>query len=109
MFFFSSTRRHTISLCDWSSDVCSSDLVLVDAPGTYKVTMWHEGFRPRGVDKDGRPLYDEPRSEERRVGKERGAGRWRLRREHKANCRKTRIALRRSKRLQIHSRGRRSS
>jgi hypothetical protein len=31
-------------------------------PGTYKVTMWHEGFRPRGVDKDGRPLYDEPRT-----------------------------------------------
>src|SRR5476649_1530473 len=25
-FFFSSRRRHTISLCDWSSDVCSSDL-----------------------------------------------------------------------------------
>src|SRR5438034_5073790 len=35
-FFFSSRRRHTRSLCDWSSDVCSSDLsdhcvcVLVD-------------------------------------------------------------------------------
>src|SRR5215204_2837539 len=26
-FFFSSRRRHTISLCDWSSDVCSSDLL----------------------------------------------------------------------------------
>src|SRR5438132_12690587 len=26
VFFFSSRRRHTISLCDWSSDVCSSDL-----------------------------------------------------------------------------------
>src|SRR5260221_10509156 len=25
MFFFSSRRRHTRSLCDWSSDVCSSD------------------------------------------------------------------------------------
>src|SRR5579875_2347399 len=25
-FFFSSRRRHTMSLCDWSSDVCSSDL-----------------------------------------------------------------------------------
>src|SRR5260221_414800 len=24
-FFFSSRRRHTRSLCDWSSDVCSSD------------------------------------------------------------------------------------
>jgi plastocyanin len=29
-------------------------------PGTYKVTMWHEGFRPRGVDKDGRPLFEDP-------------------------------------------------
>src|SRR5438034_5265942 len=27
-FFFSSRRRHTSSLCDWSSDVCSSDLGL---------------------------------------------------------------------------------
>src|SRR6266403_1489656 len=26
VFFFSSRRRHTISLRDWSSDVCSSDL-----------------------------------------------------------------------------------
>src|SRR5436190_18760333 len=27
-FFFSSRRRHTRSLCDWSSDVCSSDLLI---------------------------------------------------------------------------------
>src|SRR5256886_4395722 len=27
MFFFSSRRRHTRFDCDWSSDVCSSDLV----------------------------------------------------------------------------------
>src|SRR2546430_5968003 len=27
-FFFSSRRRHTIFDCDWSSDVCSSDLIL---------------------------------------------------------------------------------
>src|SRR6516165_1091111 len=27
-FFFSSRRRHTIFDCDWSSDVCSSDLRL---------------------------------------------------------------------------------
>src|SRR5579864_2941635 len=26
-FFFSSRRRHTILTCDWSSDVCSSDLI----------------------------------------------------------------------------------
>src|SRR5690349_22626506 len=45
-FFFSSRRRHTRSLRDWSSDVCTSDLVAVafglvrlrrfaDAPAGY--------------------------------------------------------------------------
>src|SRR5688572_31309721 len=29
VFFFSSRRRHTRFDCDWSSDVCSSDLMLV--------------------------------------------------------------------------------
>jgi plastocyanin len=29
-------------------------------PGSYTVTMWHEGFRAKGLDKDGRPVYDEP-------------------------------------------------
>src|SRR5438874_10542194 len=29
MFFFSSRRRHTRSLRDWSSDVCSSDLWMI--------------------------------------------------------------------------------
>src|SRR5260221_4654520 len=33
LFFFSSRRRHTRSLCDWSSDVCSSDL---DHPGIHR-------------------------------------------------------------------------
>src|SRR5690242_20993556 len=28
LFFFSSRRRHTRLTCDWSSDVCSSDLGL---------------------------------------------------------------------------------
>src|SRR5690242_16484572 len=28
-FFFSSRRRHTRLTCDWSSDVCSSDLVVI--------------------------------------------------------------------------------
>src|ERR1039458_10693094 len=31
-FFFSSRRRHTRCLSDWSSDVCSSDLNLVAEP-----------------------------------------------------------------------------
>src|SRR5438046_10452383 len=32
VFFFSSRRRHTRLVSDWSSDVCSSDL-----PGAYKI------------------------------------------------------------------------
>src|SRR5438105_8649609 len=32
-FFFSSRRRHTRSTRDWSSDVCSSDLVNISVPG----------------------------------------------------------------------------
>jgi hypothetical protein len=36
-------------------------------PGRYKVTMWHEGFRPRGLDRDGRPRYDGPRTVTRGV------------------------------------------
>src|SRR6266480_5280344 len=28
IFFFSSRRRHTRLTCDWSSDVCSSDLTV---------------------------------------------------------------------------------
>src|SRR5256886_10460577 len=32
-FFFSSRRRHTRFDCDWSSDVCSSDLVILHTPG----------------------------------------------------------------------------
>src|SRR5262245_64835771 len=33
-FFFSSRRRHTRCLSDWSSDVCSSDLSVAGANGT---------------------------------------------------------------------------
>src|SRR5438045_8877210 len=32
-FFFSSRRRHTRCLSDWSSDVCSSDLTFVQSMG----------------------------------------------------------------------------
>src|SRR5215469_2006979 len=36
-FFFSSRRRHTRSLRDWSSDVCSSDLedTITEAPAAF--------------------------------------------------------------------------
>src|SRR5438034_7846191 len=42
MFFFSSRRRHTRSLCDWSSDVCSSDLIQV----LGRFTIANYGERP---------------------------------------------------------------
>src|SRR5438309_6204272 len=45
IFFFSSRRRHTRWNCDWSSDVCSSDLgalgvwtALEYAPASYSTT-----------------------------------------------------------------------
>src|SRR2546427_5011063 len=38
-FFFSSRRRHTRFDCDWSSDVCSSDLIsLATQVGDYAVS-----------------------------------------------------------------------
>src|SRR5690349_22535723 len=61
-FFFSSRRRHTRSLRDWSSDVCSSDLSL-------PALSWNNPVRgtPPLYAKD---LQQIVRSEERRVGKE---------------------------------------
>src|SRR5438105_11703763 len=38
VIFFSSRRRHTRSTRDWSSDVCSSDLVLLATPGAASKT-----------------------------------------------------------------------
>src|SRR2546427_9102753 len=65
-FFFSSRRRHTRFDCDWSSDVCSSDL---------HQRLAHHGAADRVV--VGQLLLPQPfagrqflRSEERRVGKE---------------------------------------
>src|SRR5262245_64803455 len=37
VFFFSSRRRHTRCLSDWSSDVCSSDLDWLKRPGAPTV------------------------------------------------------------------------
>src|SRR2546429_4424987 len=39
-FFFSSRRRHTRCSRDWSSDVCSSDLVLIYADGYWRNGKW---------------------------------------------------------------------
>src|SRR5690606_39511001 len=94
LFFFSSRRRHTRFSRDWSSDVCSSDLSITkvftaaailmliedgrlylqqsvadwlppfDTPLHRPINLWHLLTHTSG-------LMPDPRSEERRVGKER--------------------------------------
>src|SRR6266480_7046180 len=49
-FFFSSRRRHTRLTCDWSSDVCSSDLVAIDATAADPVERIREATAGKGVD-----------------------------------------------------------
>src|SRR5256886_4152463 len=39
-FFFSSRRRHTRFDCDWSSDVCSSDLEFYQGPMSITMGQW---------------------------------------------------------------------
>src|SRR5437899_10679038 len=79
MFFFSSRRRHTSCLSDWSSDVCSSDLEaaalgarLVVFPECvltgYCFTSKAEAM-PYAEPLPG-PSTAASRSEERRVGQE---------------------------------------
>src|SRR5256886_12499720 len=86
IFFFSSRRRHTRFDCDWSSDVCSSDLSTIGNRGVEQSLLTrnpHKEVLPMrrssailvailllaavAVAQMGPP---KPRSEERRVGKE---------------------------------------
>src|SRR5437764_10250962 len=57
MFFFSSRRRHTRYIGDWSSDVCSSDLPSLAASGpgggavrAEPVARSGSGVQSRGID-----------------------------------------------------------
>src|SRR5699024_11994126 len=81
-FFFSSRRRHTRSKRDWSSDVCSSDLAIINTSdwiyllllatfctayafiASVYVMRWISPYTVMLT------INMEPRSEERRVGKE---------------------------------------
>src|SRR2546430_7382759 len=88
IFFFSSRRRHTRFDCDWSSDVCSSDLArdckcaaaddsrdTLDLPcptqqvGELPGTAPSERLTDEAHQGNGE-AEREQRSEERRVGKE---------------------------------------
>src|SRR2546429_3511460 len=87
-FFFSSRRRHTRCSRDWSSDVCSSDLVSVQRPSTANGLPLGSSSSPANVPSLlnapilplpkfpirilplKRPNANDARSEERRVGKE---------------------------------------
>src|SRR5438034_6350387 len=103
-FFFSSRRRHTRSLCDWSSDVCSSDLLVLVEERMIRCNSRHgvlseggwSGQNPSSLREtpiafsflvaasalcvtraEGGPCINtilHERSEERRVGKEERAG-----------------------------------
>src|SRR5260221_3209998 len=63
-FFFASRRRHTRSLCDWSSDVCSSDL-----GGPRRQPSTRSALSGGPATRSSSSLR-RTRSEERRVGKE---------------------------------------
>src|SRR5260370_20249965 len=66
-FFFSSRRRHTRFKCDWSSDVCSSDLRRLLASSSRQV----KSGAAADCRTEGRCAeWIAGRSEERRVGKE---------------------------------------
>src|SRR5688500_19374662 len=72
LFFFSSRRRHTRLQGDWSSDVCPSDLPWADRGALHRQPLWSTG-QPAVPDRGPGEVAGgwEPRSEERRVGKER--------------------------------------
>src|SRR5207302_4759752 len=86
-FFFSSRRRHTRFSRDWSSDVCSSDLLacatkLRTVPFSWRTPMLLKRFAGLTELNEGEPFtisvtglkttsnIRTVRSEERRVGKE---------------------------------------
>src|SRR5204863_5399708 len=80
-FFFSSRRRHTRSLRDWSSDVCSSDLIglITNAQPAYTASADRLAGYRQALEAARLPFNSElvrfgnftpQRSEERRVGKE---------------------------------------
>src|SRR5699024_11808490 len=98
-FFFSSRRRHTRSKRDWSSDVCSSDLLgltnekiakalatasltamrMQPVVGTNGALFINDAYNAAPTSVNAALQFMKERSEERRVGKECRRRRWRYR------------------------------
>src|SRR5438093_13487304 len=77
LFFFSSRRRHTRLVSDWSSDVCSSDLSRARSPAPKfhaPQTIERGSLSPTSTfvscSRSAFGCFSASRSEERRVGKE---------------------------------------
>src|SRR5690348_17714444 len=68
-FFFSSRRRHTRWTGDWSSDVCSSDLLADDGQNAFGERANARGDNRIGRHGEWQAIDDDARSEERREGK----------------------------------------
>src|SRR5206468_8622875 len=68
LFFFSSRRRHTRSDRDWSSDVCSSDLVEDLLASDHAPSVGCQQVQQALL--EAGQVQRRGRSEERRVGKE---------------------------------------
>src|SRR5438034_3557563 len=66
-FFFSRRRRHTRSLCDWSSDVCSSDLYISGLPAQLPIDLKFINTelqrRQLGYGRGGRQKIEQDRAE----------------------------------------------
>src|SRR3546814_1008804 len=81
VFFFKQKTAYEMRISDWSSDVCSSDLMHV---GRARITLDELELRPQQIVEKGRKALrrvgavaaddelalEDVRSEERRVGKE---------------------------------------
>src|SRR5689334_24096901 len=66
-FFFSSRRRHTRWNCDWSSDVCSSDLMRLSSAIWRRRSAPMCATRPRCRRGCRRPPSSSPRRSGRRI------------------------------------------
>src|SRR5437016_13421785 len=106
IFFFSSRRRHTRLVSDWSSDVCSSDLCSAQTaepsdtsagspppiPATiqYAFDKSNRASRPTAITVAAALAVPTPvRSEERRVGKECRCRWWPYHKKEEHNLRET--------------------